>query len=162
MRYAAASLLLFAAACGQEEPSARTEDLWPGFRRVAATAMPTAEEIERACSEAFMHFKEEAEKTPHTYVDPTYHDYPVRSSVCTAEADAASTVNCRFEQSDLMIAFPTPEERKASLARMTDADWKPQQARLVFAANGPGTQRWIAPGGCQAVLPPQATGSAAP
>ena len=147
-------LLASAAACGKGAPEARTDDLWPRLRRAPAKALPTAAEVERACSEAFAHFKEEAEKTPGTYIDPTYFDYPVRNPQCRAEPGAASTLNCRFEQSEVMIQFPSVEERAAEIARMKDKDWTPHEVRLVFVAGALGEGRWIAPAGCKPVPPP--------
>ena len=130
---------------------ARTDDLWPGFRRAAATGVPGAAEIETACLEASSHFKEEAEKTPGTYIDPSYFDYPVRNPVCRPEPGAASTLECRFEQAEIMIEFPSPEQRREQLARMKEKDWTPHRVRLVFAEQGLGGPRWIAPAGCEPV-----------
>ena len=142
-------MLLAAAACSEPDPVARTDDLWPGFRRAAAKGAPGAAEIENACQEAFGHFKEEAEKTPGTYIDPSYFDYPVRNPVCRPEAGAASTLQCRFEQAEIMIEFPSPEQRREQLARMKDRDWTPYRVRLVFVRQPLGGARWIAPAGCE-------------
>jgi hypothetical protein len=147
-------LLLALVACGEGNPLDTRDDLWEGFRHADAGALPTAEDLEAACSEAFSHFKEEAEKTPGTYVDPSYHAYPVRNPVCRAETGTRSTVQGGFEQAEIMIPMPTVEERKSSLERMKESDWRRYRARLVFAANGPGTQRWIAPKGCEPVSAP--------
>ncbi|HYJ53184.1 MAG TPA: hypothetical protein VEW04_08420, partial [Allosphingosinicella sp.] len=96
-----ALLLLFlgvAASGCERDPMARTDDLWPRFHRAAATAFPAAEQIELSCAEASAHFRTEAEKTPGTYVDPEYADYPVRKPRCRWEEGSASTAICRFEQ----------------------------------------------------------------
>ena len=142
-------LFALTGACEKPDPLSRTDDLWPGLRRAAATAFPDSEGIERACAEASAHFKEEAEKTPGTYVDPTYHDYPVRNPVCEWEAASAATAGCRFEQAEIYIMFPSDRQRAEELRRMKASDWKPYRACLVHVRAGPGGSRWIAPRGCE-------------
>ena len=142
-------LSTLAVGCSERDPMARTDDLWPRFRRAAVAAFPTEDEIERACGEAAAHFKEEAEKTPGTYVDLEYYDYPVRNPVCRWELEAASTAICRFEISEVPIVSPTAEELADALRRMREEDWRPNRARLVYVTSF-GYRRWIAPRGCEA------------
>src|SRR5690349_8287906 len=111
------------AACGDSgpdgpatDPNSRTDDLWPGLRRAAMRPMPGAVEVEAACDEATRHSIAEMEKSG-AIVDPTYFDYPVRDPVCEPEPGSASTILCRFEQSTVHQAFPTPEQRIAALKR---------------------------------------------
>jgi hypothetical protein len=113
--------------------------------------MPTAEDVERACSEASRRSIAESEKQG-AIVDPTYYDLPVRNPVCRPEPDSVSTLNCRFEQATIDIAFPTAEQRREALKRMRPSDWEPWQARLVYLA-GAG---WSAPQECQPVARPAA------
>ncbi len=122
---------------------ARTDDLWPGFHRVSATALPTAKEIELGCGEASVHFKQEVEKTPGDYVDPEFADFPARRPQCRWEEGSASTATCRFEQTEIYWGSSSEEQ----LRRLKDSDWKPHQVRMV-RVEGPSSSRWIAPHGC--------------
>lgn len=140
-------LALAAAAC-ERDPMARTDDLWPHFKRAAATAFPTAEEIELGCGEASAHFKEEAEKTPGTYVDVELADYPVRKPLCRWEAGSASTALCRFERTVIPWGVPSDKPRQELLAGLEDRDWEPHRVRMV-RVRGPSDSRWIAPQGCE-------------
>ena len=141
-------LLAVAASACDRDPMARTDDLWPRFHRAAATALPTAEEIELACGEASAHFKDEAEKTPGTYVDPEFADFPTRKPVCRWEEGSASTAICRFEQTIIPWGAPPDRERRDVLADLRDSDWNPHRVRMV-RVNGPSDSRWIAPAGCE-------------
>ena len=140
-------LSAIAAGCGEADPMARTDDLWPGHRRAAVTAFPTGPEIEDACAGANLHFKEEAEKTPGTYVDLEIGiDHRVRNPDCRWEA--ASTALCRFDVT--MVSWDLTEEQRAAAMRTTrEEDWEPHQARLVYVTRGPDSEHWIAPSGCQ-------------
>ena len=153
-------LLPAVAACGDSGPSipaadpmSRTDDLWPGLRRAAMRPMPGAAEVEAACDEATRHSIAEMEKNG-AIVDPTYFDYPVRNPVCELEPGSASTILCRFEQSTVYQAFPTPEQRIQALNRMRPSDWKPYQARLV-SVGGQSYSEWIAPAGCEPASNPK-------
>jgi hypothetical protein len=123
---------------------AGTDDLWPRFHRVAATGFPTPAQIQLGCGEAAVHFKEEAEKTPGTYVDLEFADYPVRRPQCRWEQGSASTAICRFEQAEISWNGPSEEQ----LRRLKDRDWKPHQVRMV-RVEGPSSSLWIAPDGCK-------------
>jgi hypothetical protein len=140
-------LLLAASAC-ERDPMARTDDLWPGFHRAAATEFPTADEIELGCGQASAHFKEEAEKTPGTYVDPELADFPVRNPLCRWEEGSASTALCRFEQTMIAWGDPSDKPRQEILAELKDRDWDPLRVRMV-RVKGPSDSRWIAPAGCE-------------
>jgi hypothetical protein len=146
-------LLAGAAACDRKpDPMARTDDIWPGARRAAATSMPNAVDIERICQEASVHWQRDIESRG-GIVDPSYYEYPVRNPVCRPEPGSPSTLNCRFEQATIYHEMPTEAQRKEALARMKGADWKPSAARLVFVS-GAG---WIAPAGCQPIPVPSAS-----
>ncbi|HEU0135190.1 MAG TPA: hypothetical protein VFR28_10230 [Allosphingosinicella sp.] len=147
-RLALAAALLALSAC-ERDPMARTDDLWPGLSRAPATAFPTAEDIESACFQANIHFKDEVEKTPGNHVDLEYADYPVRRARCSWEAGSASTALCTFDQTMLSWG-QSEEERRRAFVRLRDHDWEPHEARLVKVA-GPRTPRWIAPRGCRRV-----------
>lgn len=145
-RLALASAVLALAAC-ERDPMARTDDLWPGLSRAPATAFRTPEDIESACFQATLHFKEEIEKTPGNYVDIEHADYPVRKARCRWEQGSASTALCAFDQT--MMPWGQPEEqRRALLARLKDRDWERHEVRMV-RIKGRGASRWIAPEGCK-------------
>jgi hypothetical protein len=159
IRLFAAGFFLLLAACGDsgpadrpKDPMARTDDLWPGLRRVAMRPLPNAAEVESACRKASDRFIAEAEKKG-AIVDPTYYDYPVRNPVCAAEAGSASTILCRFEQATIYTVLPTAEQRIDALKRMRPSDWEPHQARLV-TVGGSVYSEWIAPAGCGPVPKP--------
>jgi hypothetical protein len=139
-------LAVAASAC-ERDPMARTDDLWPGLRRAVATAVPTSAEIEAACFQATLHFKDEAEKTPGTFVDLEYADYPVRKTQCRWELGSASTAICRFEQTILPWG-QSEEQRREAFARLKDRDWELHEVRMVRVQGG-SASRWIAPDGCK-------------
>ena len=141
-------LLAVAASACERDPMARTDDLWPRFHRAAATAFPTAEEIELACGEASLRFKQEAEQTPGTYVDLDFADFPARRPQCRWEEGSASTAVCRFERVVIPWGAESDKPRRAWLAALKDRDWEPHRVRMV-RVRGPSDSRWIAPAGCQ-------------
>ena len=138
--------------CAPDDPIARSDDLWPGFRRAAVAALPDAAAIEIACFEAWTRsLAGRAKADPTGIVDPDVHEYPVRDPVCRWEAGSASTADCRFQRAEIRIALPTARERTAALRRTRDRDWLPFRARLVYARTGARDSRWIAPRQCRPV-----------
>lgn len=135
------------AGCGESDPMAQSNDLVPKHPLAAVSDFPTEAEIEAACEGASARFKEEAEKTPGTYVDPIIgFSFPVRNPDCRWEA--ASTALCRFDVT--MVSWDLTDEQRAEAVRRTrDEDWEPHQARLVYVSRV-GPDQWIAPSGCQA------------
>ncbi len=143
-------LLAIAASACERDPMARTDDLWAGYQRAAATEFPTADEIELGCGQASHHFKVEAEKTPGIYVDPELADFPVRRPDCRWEEGSASTAVCRFEQTMIAWGVESDKPRHEVLAGLTDRDWEPHRVRMV-RVRGSGEARWIAPQGCERI-----------
>jgi hypothetical protein len=133
--------LLAAAGCGEADPMARTDDLWPGYGRAAAAAFPDAQQIEAACAGAAMHLKEVAERTPGTHVDLELADFPVRGARCRWEPGSAATAICLFGQTGIALGGD-----RRSILRRTAGEWTAMEARLVHVGSGGGT--WIAPEGC--------------
>jgi hypothetical protein len=150
-RLLTAALLLGLSACGDDPPAAksdagaRTNDLSAGPAPTAA--MPSAQEVESACSRAA--WQAIAEDERRGIVDPSFEEYPVRNPVCRPEPGAAAAMICRFDQATIFIEMPTPEQRRESLKRMKAQDWKPFEARLVRV--GSARSEWVAPSGCQPV-----------
>ena len=145
-------LLLAAAACGEADPMARTDDLWPGYTRAAVAAFPDAETIEGACARATMYFQEPAQRAPGTHVELELGDYPVRGARCRWEPGSAATAICRFEQTGIAPGG----DRRAAMRRPAH-EWTDQEARLVHVGGGRGGSGgdWIAPGGCVAAARPR-------
>jgi hypothetical protein len=137
-------LMTAAGGCGEADPMARTDDLWPGHRRAATQVFPGAEAVEAACGRAALYLKEVAERTPGTQVDLEFGDYPVRNVRCRWEPGSAATALCRFETTPVSFGG----DRAAALRR-PGLQWDAMEARLVHVGGEAG---WIAPEGCVAAM----------
>jgi hypothetical protein len=140
-------VLAAAGGCGEADPMARTDDLWPGHKRAATEAFPSGAAVEAACGRATMYLKEVAERTPGTYVDLDLPlaDHPVRNVRCRWEPGSAATAFCRFETTPVS----TERDRAAELRRH-GLEWSAMEARLVHVGGEAG---WIAPEGCAQAAP---------
>jgi hypothetical protein len=140
---AAAICFAFMGGC-EKDPMAQTGDLWPGYHRYSTTALPTTDDIERACAKAESRFKEEFERQQGAYVDvePDYLGSTVKGPQCSWEQGAAVTASCRFEMAPIYASLPGSDE---VATRPKPGDWRPMEARLVRVR---GPVPWIAAKGC--------------
>jgi hypothetical protein len=127
------------------DPMAETADLWPGYHRHPTATLPTAEAIARACDQAMVHFKEEVEKQPGSYVDVEegFAGSAARKARCAWDGKAAVTALCRFE---LAPIYSVPEGSDP-WRPAPNAEWRSTDARLVRVR---GPVPWIVPKGCAA------------
>lgn len=115
---------------------ARTDDLWRGYRRTAAHAMPTPAEVADACDAANIHAQEEMTRSGGN-AEPVDAFMQAADVSCTPEAGSAATAMCRFRGDWIPLAGAGPPRK----------NWPWRAARLVHAT-GEGRTRWITRTAC--------------